>query len=457
MNRSFNHRFRDLGGARVPEGAGDRYWSQDIARDHRYLQGLAARAICRLVGAESALLSGGTVTEGSSKSKVNVLAAVGVCSFSVEVPDDGVPWTVPAATKSDPIKVLASCPNVVDLQLGGTLNGVATNYVKLRFAEADGAYTRAREYASGSYSHTKVESYQLVANATPPTEYDVLLATYVGNGTSTLTITQAALQGVEPGALSVLRRDPAGRARVADPSAAGDAVNRGYLESVYTAAGVLAKLLTVDGPGSGLDADLFDGLQAERFIFGSNATGTSLAPDLNVIVKSGPYEAVSPYTGAPSANPHLVFHVQRANDTVYAFQITKRFLSTDTTNDTLYCRTRINGTWLGWVPLWNAANDGVGSGLDADLVRGLPPYRGSVISLSSPTLGAIYNSLSALVPNVNDYLKASGLCTTGSVNYINYIYRVSTTTIRIILYPGVYVDAPAGSQSTLVSSITVVY
>ena len=43
-------------------------------------------------------------------------------------------------------------------------------------------------------------------------------------------------------------------------------LNSKLASSSYTAADVLAKLLTVDGTGSGLDADLLDGIQASSFI-----------------------------------------------------------------------------------------------------------------------------------------------------------------------------------------------
>ena len=48
-----------------------------------------------------------------------------------------------------------------------------------------------------------------------------------------------------------------------------------------TAAQVLAKLVTVDGPGSGLDADKLDGNQASAFanLSGSTFTGTVTAPN----------------------------------------------------------------------------------------------------------------------------------------------------------------------------------
>ena len=55
-----------------------------------------------------------------------------------------------------------------------------------------------------------------------------------------------------------------------DLKALADAVADKLNSSSYTAADVLAKLLTVDGPASGLDADTLDGNQASAFYPASN-------------------------------------------------------------------------------------------------------------------------------------------------------------------------------------------
>ena len=55
-------------------------------------------------------------------------------------------------------------------------------------------------------------------------------------------------------------------------------------DSSYTASDVLAKLLTLDGPGSSLDADTVDGIQASAFALlgGANFTGSVTAPSIQV-------------------------------------------------------------------------------------------------------------------------------------------------------------------------------
>lgn len=56
----------------------------------------------------------------------------------------------------------------------------------------------------------------------------------------------------------------------------------GYLlESAYTAADVLEKLLTVDGAGSGLDADLLDGQSSAFYLARGNHTGTQTAATIS--------------------------------------------------------------------------------------------------------------------------------------------------------------------------------
>jgi len=121
-----------------------------------------------------------------------------------------------------------------------------------------------------------------------------------------------------------------------------------------------------DGPGSGLDSDLLDGIQAERFIYGDNARGTvHYAGDLNNITKSGFYYAFSGHSNGPSGANGFLIHHQMSVDNNFAAQT---FI--DYNNDRFYFRRKVDGTWQGWKKIWNESNDGPGSGLDADTVDG---------------------------------------------------------------------------------------
>ncbi len=66
----------------------------------------------------------------------------------------------------------------------------------------------------------------------------------------------------------------------ADPAAAGQAARKAYVDGLVTAAAILAKLLTVDGAGSGLDADLLDGQHANAFVPVSGFTAAAILAKL---------------------------------------------------------------------------------------------------------------------------------------------------------------------------------
>ena len=121
------------------------------------------------------------------------------------------------------------------------------------------------------------------------------------------------------------------------------------------------------GAGSGLDADMLDGIQAERFIYGDNARGTvHYAGDLNNITKSGFYYAFTGHSNGPSGANGFLIHHQMSTGNNFAAQT---FI--DYNNDSFYFRRKIDGAWQGWKKIWNESNDGPGSGLDADTVDGL--------------------------------------------------------------------------------------
>jgi hypothetical protein len=186
----FNHQFETIGAAKVPRGVGDRYYAQDLARDHRYTQGLAGRLFLQSLGVNSALISGGLVTEGSSKTELNVTAAVGIADFDVDVTKDSDGWAVPAPTETAqiPMRIEVSAQTDFDIS-GATLDGVTVNYLKARYAEAN-VQTRVKQFASGSYNYAVRGSFVLAADSSAPTDKDVVLCSFIGNGTSTLTITQ---------------------------------------------------------------------------------------------------------------------------------------------------------------------------------------------------------------------------------------------------------------------------
>ena len=140
--------------------------------------------------------------------------------------------------------------------------------------------------------------------------------------------------------------------------------------SSYTAADVLTKIKTVDGSGSGLDADTLDGVQATGFLqtSGGTLTGNLTVPtlyinDTNTSISEGSADSIRLTTddgyvdiGAMNSG-YCHFQTDRTNfyfdKPIHADGQIYNYASGGTTQ-----------------PYWHAGNDGSGSGLDADLLDG---------------------------------------------------------------------------------------
>ena len=121
-----------------------------------------------------------------------------------------------------------------------------------------------------------------------------------------------------------------------------------------------------DGSGSTLDADLLDGRHANEFVEHMDGSRTN-ATNLNSYVNSGFYNTgAGTNTNMPSgAADYAQLIVAKGIDT--GLQIYGGYA-----NSTLYVRGwhSSGSTFYDWKTLWNSANDGSGSGLDADLLDG---------------------------------------------------------------------------------------
>ena len=139
-----------------------------------------------------------------------------------------------------------------------------------------------------------------------------------------------------------------------------------------------------DGAGSGLDADLLDGISSASFLrsdANDTATGaltignavysnyTSADTDITGLVAGSTFGSLI----ESSLNAHLVVGL-RDNDVNDSFSVVSGSgnYATDSTYDKLVFQAKANGTLTanGGNTIWHAANDGAGSGLDADTIDG---------------------------------------------------------------------------------------
>ena len=166
-----------------------------------------------------------------------------------------------------------------------------------------------------------------------------------------------------------------------------------------TAAEILTAIKTVDGSGSGLDADLLDGNHASAFASASHNHSTSditnlsadtTDHDANAIITSGFYHAIANVPTNDGESDKAIWHNQYGGSSIWSTQ-----LATSWRNGRMWLRNKENGTWESWHEVWTTNNDGSGSGLDADLLDG---YHASSFLLSND-----YNYTRALNGPTGDF------------------------------------------------------
>ena len=134
-----------------------------------------------------------------------------------------------------------------------------------------------------------------------------------------------------------------------------------------TAAEILTAIKTVDGSGSGLDADTVDGLHASDIVESSNGISGNLDTEYDAQM----FGWSSSTTGKPASSYGQGISIVSSGKTHNNSNNWITQLGFGTTDNTSYFRTKVNsGGWSSWRTIWNSSNDGSGSGLDADLLDG---------------------------------------------------------------------------------------
>ena len=166
-----------------------------------------------------------------------------------------------------------------------------------------------------------------------------------------------------------------------------DAIESGATAD-QTAAEILTAIKTVDGSGSGLDADTVDGYHAyESQILDTRDSG-DVTPD-----GFGDKRVSYSFTDDIAGSTHTwdsVITVKGWSDNYRAWQITSNS-SNDDIDQNLYFRSGRGATWGSLRTVWDSGNDGAGSGLDADTVDGVQASGFITTSTTQPSQIAIRN------------------------------------------------------------------
>lgn len=155
------------------------------------------------------------------------------------------------------------------------------------------------------------------------------------------------------------------------------AINAKVSTTSYTAADVLAKLLTVDGAGSGLDADLLDGQSSAYYTAIATRLGytpINKAGDTGVGALEFTADA---FLSLPAGNGVMTIAAGTSNINAASLALQNYLDGGDFDLSAADGTSRVSlvGTALGvltWAggQVWHSANDGHGTGLDADTVDG---------------------------------------------------------------------------------------
>lgn len=165
-----------------PLNAGDRYYSQDLGRDYHYLLDRLGLLAQDIIGERPLIVSGGVVSKGGSADEINITPCVGYVEFEVDVPNSFA--SLPPSVSQEDIemkRVVSIQQTNLDISATATLDGSTTNYVKLNYAEADGA-SRTRAKKAGSYAYDQSPSFAIVVDDTAPTDKDIVLLAFTWDG-----------------------------------------------------------------------------------------------------------------------------------------------------------------------------------------------------------------------------------------------------------------------------------
>ncbi len=191
-----DHHNREYSGG-IPLALGDRYHGQDNFRDFDYLldrAGLIGQDI--LQQQAKLIISGGVISAGATPAnEIDISALVGYIKFEVTVPNTFA--AIPPSTVQEDIEFIRTAlaaQNDIVVNGGGNLSATldgSTNYIKVKYAEADGN-TRTRAKKAGSYAYEQAPSSVLTIDTDAPTDKEIVLGELAGNGAVDLTITIAS-------------------------------------------------------------------------------------------------------------------------------------------------------------------------------------------------------------------------------------------------------------------------
>jgi hypothetical protein len=167
----FNQGFDSVSDYLIPNGAGDRYYAQDLALDFRYLQSVPGR-IGQAFAGKNLLLQKGTIAEGADQTHINIGVFSGVVQWNTTGEDPNTPWAIPPATREMSAAVFVENEPVVNVAVPD-----GTSYLKLKYKETPTGVSRQKQFLSGTYQPFTKDSFEWVVNTSEPASLEIKVAT----------------------------------------------------------------------------------------------------------------------------------------------------------------------------------------------------------------------------------------------------------------------------------------
>lgn len=348
---------------------------------------LAANNLSDLADAATARTNLGLGTAATTASTAYATAAQGALADSATQPGDNVSTLsndagyLTSFTETDPVFSASaaagiSATNITNWNTAyGWGNHASAGYLT-SFTETDPVFSAS---AASGITSTNITNWN--------TAYgwgDHASAGYL-TGNQTITLSGDA-SGSGTTSIVVTVADDSHNHVISNVDGLQTALDAKLASSSYTAADVLTKIKTVDGGGSGLDADLLDGQQGSYYQPASTAITTSNIGSQSV-ASAAAIDGIGFRNGnstngtspdyIPENGINYVSSISLYGQTdgaLYSQAYSASWVHQiygDYRTGNIAVRGRNNGTWQSWKIIWSNANDGSGSGLDADLLDGL--------------------------------------------------------------------------------------
>lgn len=167
IGKHFNHDY--IGGSpNIPLWLGDRMYGQDVGRDFWYLMDRAGHVAKDMYVDPPFIFTGGRCSQGAG-STLNITLCIGAVVYSVDVPGVFGANPPPPVVSEDVELIRVESPAQTNMALPGLVTGGATNYVKLKYKDADGdSRPRLSPVGTGTYVFEQAPSFEFVVDDNAP-------------------------------------------------------------------------------------------------------------------------------------------------------------------------------------------------------------------------------------------------------------------------------------------------